>query len=179
MWKTYFFLSIFSFIMTIALGYLANNPPFLDFKPPPSLDIEDFNGYDKHNMFYIDSTVDTKLAENITSYLSSMQHSPNQVSVKNNVEDFLLTQAKTDQFEDGKINLIAVTMGDIKDFSAYTDTCGQRPNWTPPEILTMLYNINPYHIRPLARNIISNVFLNTKMKLTNLPMVYNKQVCIQ
>ena len=178
MWKTYFFLSLFSFIMTIALGYLANNPPFLDFKPPPSLDIYDFNGYDVHNKFYIDSSVNNNLAANITSYLSSMEHSPSEITVQKNVEDFLLIQARTDQFDDGKTNLIAVTTGDIDDFPIYCDTCSQMPNWTPPEVLIMLYNINPYHIRPLARNIISNIFLNTPMKLTNFPMVYNKQVRI-
>ena len=58
MWKTYFFLCLFAFALDIALGYLANNPPFLDYKAPPSLELSNFAGYDPANIFYIDNSVD-------------------------------------------------------------------------------------------------------------------------
>ena len=72
MWKTYFFLSLFSFAMTIALGYLANNPPFLDFRYPPTLDLSTFSGYDTSNVVSIDNAIDVSISDKIKAYLDTI-----------------------------------------------------------------------------------------------------------
>ena len=91
MWKTYFFLCLFAFVLDIALGYLANNPPFLDYKPPPSLDLYTFDGYDPDNTFYIDNSVETSVAEGYQTYLAEMKTNIEKVD---NVEDLLFSFAE-------------------------------------------------------------------------------------
>ena len=91
MWKTYFFLCLFAFVLDIALGYLANNPPFLDYKPPPSLELYTFDGYDPDNTFYIDNSVDPAVAEDFQNYLTEMKTNIERVE---NVEDLLFSFAE-------------------------------------------------------------------------------------
>ena len=178
MWRTYISLSLFSFAITIALGYLANHPPFLDFKYPPSLDLYNFNGYDGKNLFYIDNSTDSTISNHLKSYLENMETN---VVTTHDVENVLLEAAKDDMFESAKTDLLAVKMEsmDLDKFIVYKDRCGA--GWTKPQVLTMLYNVNPYHMRPLARNIISNVLMlssssEQQLKITSHPMVYNGRV---
>ena len=96
------------------------------------------------------------------------------MNIVDNVEKELMDMQKSDQFEFAKTNLISVTMGNESEPSKLTEHCGK----SPPRI-TMLFNANPYHIRPLASNIISNVLYgdeSSQIHVTNHPLVYNKQV---
>ena len=180
MWKTYFFLSLFSFAMTIALGYLANNPPFLNFRYPPTLDLSTFNGYDNGNVVYIDNAIDDTISQKIKDYLDTIG---NKYESIDNVPDKLLQEAKADLFESVKSDLVAVTVGDFSDFNAnvYSDCVSTNKQnssdmWTPPQVLELQYNINPYHTRPLARSVISNVLMSElghTIKMSSHPLVYN------
>ena len=103
------------------------------------------------------------------------------MNIVDNVEKELMDMQKSDQFEFAKTNLISVTMGNESEPSKLTEHCGK----SPPR-MTMLFNANPYHIRPLASNIVSNVLYgydlyrdgddSSKIKLTNHPLIYNRRV---
>ena len=179
MWKTYFFLSLFSFAMTIALGYLANNPPFLDFRYPPTLDLSTFSGYDTGNVVYIDNAIDDSISDKIKAYLDAIG---NKYESVDNVPDKLVQEAKADLFESVKSDLVAVTVGNFSDLSQsiYSDcdsfAASQSTIWNPPKVLELQYNINPYHTRPLARSVISNVLMSEMdgtIKTSSQPLVYN------
>ena len=104
-----------------------------------------------------------------------------EVRIVDNVEKEIMNVQKVDRFEFAKTNLIAVTMGNETEESTLTEHCKK----SPPR-MTMLFNANPYHIRPLASNIISNVLYgydlyrdgddSSKIKLTNHPLIYNRRV---
>ena len=104
-----------------------------------------------------------------------------QASIVDNVENELMDIQKADPFEFAKTNLISVTMGNETEKSTLTEHCGK----SPPR-MTILFNAIPYHIRPLAINIISNVLYgdnlyrdfddSSQIKLTNHPLVYDRRV---
>merc|ERR1719391_1204002 len=118
------------------------------------------------------------MANNIMKYLESLQ---TQASIVDNVEKELMDMQKADPFEFAKTNLISVTMGNETEKSTLTEHCGK----SPPR-MTILFNAIPYHIRPLAINIISNVLYgdnlyrdfddSSHIKLTNHPLVYDRRV---
>ena len=179
MWKTYFCLSLFSFAMTIALGYLANNPPFLDFRYPPTLDLSTFSGYDSGNVVYIDNAIEESISDKIKAYLDSIG---NKYASVDNVPDKLIQDAKADLFESVKSDLVAATVGNFTEFSSsvysdcYSVTAEKNNIWSPPKVLELQYNINPYHTRPLARSVISNVLMREMdgtVKVSSHPLVYN------
>ena len=180
MWKTYFFLSLFAFGITIALGYLSNNPPFLEFTPPPALQLTNFKNYDKSNMFYIDNSLPDEMKENIKSYVSGLENVGG-VEEKDDVTEFLYQETSRDSFKSAKQDLVAVTLGELDDKSVLRRLCEEEDeNWVPPTVIKMLYNISPYHTRPLARNIISNIMtralsLSTMITISNHPMVHVEQ----
>ena len=173
MWKTYFFLCLFAFVLDIALGYLANNPPFLDYKAPPALELSTFAGYDPANIFYIDNSADPAIAERFENYLEDMETN---IVREDNVEDILWNYASDDMIEFATTDLMAVTRGYIGNLSAY-QSC---PAPQQLELTLALFNVNPLHIRPLARNIMSNVMLrerniNGTILTSSNPMIYNAQ----
>ena len=93
-----------------------------------------------------------------------------------NVEDILFSYASDDMIEFATKDLMAITRGYIGNMSAY-ESC------PAPDLLQVtlgLFNVNPFHIRPLSRNILSNVMLKernisgTILTSTN-PMIYNAQ----
>ena len=173
MWKTYFFLCLFAFVLDIALGYLANNPPFLDYKPPPSLELHNFDGYDPANIFYIDNSVNTAEAERFQNYLGYMKTNTERVD---NVEDLLFSSAEDDMIEFATTDLLSITKGYLANLTVY-DSC---PAPELVEVTLGLYNINPFHIRPLARNIMSNVMsrernIPGKIMTSSNPMIYRAQ----
>ena len=73
-------------------------------------------------------------------------------------------------------DLLSLTNGSITDLTAY-ESC------PAPEVMDVtlgLYNINPFHIRPLSRNIISNVMsrernITGKILTGANPLIYNGQ----
>ena len=175
MWKTYFFLCLFAFVLDIALGYLANNPPFLDYKPPPSLELHNFDGYDPSNIFYIDNSVNTAEAERFQNYLEQKDMKTNTERV-DNVEDLLFSSAEDDMIEFATTDLLSITKGYLANLTVY-DSC---PAPELVEVTLGLYNINPFHIRPLARNIMSNVMsrernIPGKIMTSSNPMIYRAQ----
>ena len=184
MWKTYFFHSLFSIALTIALGYLANNPSILDFRYPPTLDLSTFSGYDTSNVVYIDNAIDASISDKIKDYLSTIG---NKYESIDNVPDKLVQEAKAGPFESAKSDIVAVTVGNFSDFDnfayyKYYSDCNSLAaenngsTWIPPQVLELQYNINPYHTRPLARNIISNVLMKEiggTIKTSSHPLVYN------
>ena len=105
-----------------------------------------------------------------------------QVSIVDNAEQELLDLQKADNFKYAKTNLISITMGNKTEQSEFTDYCENlNANWVPPPRMSMLYNINPFHVRPLANNIINNVLYGddtTQIQLTNHPLVYNSRVIL-
>ena len=119
--------------------------------------------------------MESNLFEKMKSYLSILNTNDEMVT---NVEKVLLDAAKEDDVKFGTTNLISVKMEsmNLSEFSVYQERCGA--GWTKPQVLTMLYNAHPYHIRPLARNIISNVMASSTIKITSHPMVYNGEVGI-
>ena len=175
MWKTYFFLCLFAFVLDIALGYLANNPPFLEYKSPPTLELNTFAGYDPDNIFYIDNSVDPAMAEKFENYLLESDLETTIVRA-DNVEDILFSYASDDMIEFATTDLIALTRGYIGNLTAY-QSC------PAPDLLEVslgLFNVNPFHIRALSRNIMSNVMLrerniNGSIVTSSNPMIYNAQ----
>ena len=173
MWKTYFFLCLFAFVLDIALGYLANNPPFLDYKSPPALGLSSLAGYDPDNIFYIDNSVDQTVAERFENYLGALETN---IVRADNVEELLFSQASDDMIEFATTDLMAVTRGNIGNLTAY-DSC---PDPDLLEVTVGLYNVNPFHMRPLSRNIMSNVMLTERnmagtIVTSTKPMIYNAQ----
>ena len=174
-WKTYFFITLFSFAMTIVIGYQANNPPFppsLGSRYPPTLDLSTFSGYDTDNVVYIDNAIDDSISDKIKAYLDAIG---NKYESVDNVPDKLVQDSKADPFEFDKTDLVAVTAGNFGNLSqsVYSD-CDSV--WNPPKVLEMQYNIKPYHTRPLARSLISNVLMgdmNGTIKTSSHPLVYN------
>ena len=173
MWKTYFFLCLFAFVLDIALGYLANNPPFLDYKAPPVLGVSSFAGYDPANIFYIDNSADQAMAERWESYLANMETTTVRAD---NVEETLFSFASDDMIDFATKDLLALTRGYIGNLTAY-DSC---PAPDLLEVTVGLFNPNPFHIRPLSRNIMNNVMLrerniNGTIVTSSNPMIYNAQ----
>ena len=173
MWKTYFFLCLFAFVLDIALGYLANNPPFLEYKSPPTLELNTFAGYDPDNIFYMDNSVDPAMAERFENYLQDKETT---IVRADNVEDILFSFATDDMIEFATTDLLALTRGYIGNLSAY-QSC---PAPHLLEVTLGLYNVNPFHIRPLSRNIMSNVMLRERnisgtILTSSNPMIYDAQ----
>ena len=178
MWKTYFYYSLLAAIPLIVFT-ATNKPSHTYFEEPKPFALYNFEEYDNNNVFYIDNTMmESNLFEKMKSYLSSLHTNDEMVT---NVEKVLLDAAKEDDVKFGTTNLISVKMEsmNLSEFSVYQDRCGA--GWTKPQVLTMLYNAHPYHIRPLARNIISNVIMlssssEQQLMITSHPMVYNGRV---
>ena len=139
-----------------------------------------FKNYDKSNMFYIDNSLPDEMKENIKSYVSGLENVGG-VEEKDDVIEFLYQETSRDSFKSAKQDLVAVTLGELDDKSVLRRLCEEEDeNWVPPTVIKMLYNISPYHTRPLARNIISNIMtralsLSTMITISNHPMVHVEQ----
>ena len=176
MWKTYVGLSLFSFLLIIAVGALVNNPPRAISRPPPDLSLSTFAGYDRDNRFLIDESMNgvAAFSNSLESHLDSIgeKYKSNQ-----NINKAVIDKVLDDLIAFAREDLVGFT---FQDTNLYDSMCANEPQ-SPSKIVTGMYNSIPFHSRPLARNIMSNVVLGMRGKpnkiiTSNHPLYHKKQV---
>ena len=176
MWKTYIGLSLFSFLLIIAVGALVNNPPRALSRPPPDLSLSTFAGYDRDNRFLIDESMNsvTGFSSNLESHLDSIEEKYKSIP---NINKAVVDKALDDLVAFAREDIVGFT---FQDTNLYDQICANEVQ-SPSKIMTGMYNSIPFHSRPLARNIMSNVVLgmsgiSNKIITSNHPMYHKKQV---
>ena len=178
MWKTYIGLSLFSFLLIIAVGALVNNPPSSNTSTPPLLSLSDFNGYDKDNIFLLDQSTDqdATFIKSLEEHLNGLNEKSEQVS---SVNEEVLKKALDDFVAFAREDLLGMTLNETHLY----DTMCQNQKKTPNKIMAGMYNPIPYHSRPLMRNIMSNAVLGMKGKTNKIitsshPLLYQREVIV-
>ena len=180
MWKTYLGLSLFSFVLIIAVGALANNPPSQHTPETPVLSMSVMDGYDKKNKFLVD--VDESTDEIKTFVTSLREYLENLATTEEPVTDInevILEAATDDLIAFSRKNLLGITLNETDIYDRICQDQAQKPSM----LMTGLYNPIPYHTRPLMRNIMSNVILKMQGKTnqiitTSNPLIFREDVSL-
>jgi ATP-binding cassette subfamily A (ABC1) protein 3 len=178
MWKTYIALAILSIIVIVLLGYIVNNPSRSRAPTPTTLSMSSFAKYDSDNQFTIDSSSGLD-AGFISKAEERLADEATTITKHDNLTYYLADQADQEIIKFAKIFIVGVTQLTIPRYSFCPSI-----NTDNFPMKTMLYNPVPYHSRPLATNMLSNILLtergsSARIQMTSLPLVYKTDLSVQ